>query len=311
MDSHVSMSSCSSNCQHKDIVTVDWLSDNLSKVKVIDASWAVQKQDFEGQWLNSRIPGSSFFDIDAIATKTPDNLPHMLPSSSLFEQTMNKFGIGNADHVVIADRSGQYIASARLWWTFKTFGHQKVSVLEGGLLNWQQNKKPTHSGPPSPKVAPSTPYTAQFHPELVADFAQMMERVQEKVQIVDSRSAGRFTAADPEPRPGLRGGHMPGAKNVAFTEILLKQKESDPFFSLLPPEKLRLLFEQKGVDISKHVTTTCGSGITASILALALHQIGTPFSVYDGSWTEWGAKKYVPVAKGTSNNEELENPQQS
>jgi len=273
------------------IVRVDWLAENLNKknVKVLDASWALSGPNMRQQFEKEHIPGAKFFDIDDIADKST-NLPHMLPKESDFDFAMANFGISNADHVVVYDRSGMYVASARAWWTFKAFGHNNVSVLEGGLSNWKKKGNEVENGPSSGSGLPSM-YRARLQPQLVQNMEQMLDNIKNKRQILDARSSGRFTAKDPEPRQGLRGGHMPGSKNLPFGDILIKTDPSNDFLSFLPPDQLKAAFEKAGVDPSKPIAMTCGTGVTASVLALGAHLLNNKsYSVYDGSWTEWAAQ---------------------
>jgi len=272
----------------KTIVSPNWLNTNLQRkdISIFDATWGLNKTDSYDDFLKSHIPGAQYFPIDKIADTSVD-LPHMLPSVSLFESAMATFGLKNSDHVVVYDRSGQYVASARVWWTFRIFGHKKVSVLEGGLPHWNKNKFPLESGPS--KQRELSAYRASFQKELVQSFDEMVSNMKKKSQIVDARSKGRFIAVDPEPRPHLRGGHIPGSKSLPFGEILTKKDVSDEFTVFQSPEKLKEIFLNAGIDPTKPVTASCGSGVTASVLALGLHLTGSKnYSVYDGSWSEWG-----------------------
>eukprot|EP00027_Filamoeba_sp_ATCC50430_P005923 CAMPEP_0168552436 /NCGR_PEP_ID=MMETSP0413-20121227/6713_1 /TAXON_ID=136452 /ORGANISM="Filamoeba nolandi, Strain NC-AS-23-1" /LENGTH=300 /DNA_ID=CAMNT_0008583045 /DNA_START=187 /DNA_END=1086 /DNA_ORIENTATION=+ len=272
------------------IVETSWLAEQLknpnSKVKVFDASWTLQNGGQHAEFLQQRIPSAQFFDIDKIAD-TNTSLPHMLPTAAEFAQHMISLGVSNDDHIVIYDRSGSYVASARVWWTFKVFGHDQVSVLEGGLPKWLQDGYPVDSG--SPDIKPSSSYTPSFNAWMVESLNQMLVNVQQKKQIADARPVGRFQGVDPEPRPNLRWGHMPGSKCVTWSTILQKQKQGDPFTVFLPPKELSQVFVDQGINPNEPVITTCGSGVTASVLSLGLHLLGNnKTSLYDGAWSEWG-----------------------
>ena len=269
----------------RDLVTADWLAAHLGDpdLRVVDGSWHMPqaKRDPAKEFVEAHIPGAVFFDIDRIAD-TSSALPHMLPSPEVFANAVGALGIGDGDRVVVYD-SRNVVSAARVWWTFRVFGHDAVAVLDGGLPKWRAEGRPVSAG-----AATLTPrrFTARFRPELVRDFAQMEANVTGKrEQVVDARSHGRFAGTEPEPRAGLRGGHIPGSLNLPYDEL------HAPDGSLRSPTALREAFVAAGVDLARPVVTTCGSGITASVLALALHRVGrADVAVYDGSWTEWGSR---------------------
>jgi len=270
----------------------DQLSKKSSKLKIVDATWELKPRNFyEEDFLKERIPNSVYFDIDKIAD-TSTNLPHMLPTPAKFEKAVQELGINNDDKIVVYDRSGMFVASARVWWTFQIFGHSNVSVLEGGLEEWKDKSYPTEKGKVSHHSISRGNFKAHFIPELVQTFEQMLENVKLKRIILDARPPGRFNGVDPEPRPGLIGGHMPSAINVPALSVLTNPPNKSYRHFLSKPE-LEQLFSKIGISKSKSnsdvISTTCGSGVTASIVALALYQIGIRnFAVYDGSWSEWG-----------------------
>ena len=267
------------------VVSTEWLAKRLDEpdLRVLDGTWHMPQleRDAHAEFVAAHIPGAVFFDIDRIADHaTP--LPHMLPGADDFAEAVSALGIGSDDRIVVYDVRG-VVSAARVWWTFRAFGHERVAVLDGGLRAWIAEGRPTAAGAPSPT---RRQFRARLRPELVRDFEFMRRNVGTRAeQVVDARSRGRFNATEPEPRAGLRGGHIPGSLNVPH-ETLYR-----PDGGLLPPDALRAAFERGGVDLGKPITTTCGSGITASVLALALHLIGRrDVAVYDGSWTEWATR---------------------
>jgi thiosulfate/3-mercaptopyruvate sulfurtransferase len=273
------------------IVRTEWLAAHLNDphLRIVDGSWHMPqlKRDARAEFEKAHIPGAVFFDIDAIADRG-NPLPHMLPSATDFARAVGALGIGNSDRVIVYDVRG-IISAARVWWTFRAFGHEAVAVMDGGLRKWRAEGRPIASG-----LAASTPriFAARGpRPELVRDLEAMRANVESKQeQVLDARSAGRFTATEPEPRAGLRGGHIPGSINLPYEQLY----RSDG--TLVPPADMKAVFERAGVDLTKPVATTCGSGITASVLALGLHLLGhRHVAVYDGSWTEWGGRDDTPI----------------
>ena len=274
------------------LVTTDWLAANLGRrtVRPVDGSWHMPqlKRDARAEFARAHIPGAAFFDIDAIAD-TASPLPHMLPSAAKFAACVGALGIGNRDVVVVYDTRG-VISAARVWWTFRAFGHARVAVLDGGLPKWQAEGRPVETGVPAPKPRR---FTARLHRSLVRDLAQMRANLaSRREQVLDARSHGRFIGTEPEPRPGLRGGHIPGSLNLPYDQLYRKDG------TLLPPDDLQRLVEAAGLDPAKPVVTTCGSGVTAAVLALGLHLLGhETVAVYDGSWTEWGGRNDTPLER--------------
>jgi thiosulfate/3-mercaptopyruvate sulfurtransferase len=259
---------------------------------VIDASWYMpgEGKNAHAEYLEEHIPGALFFDIDEIAD-TKSKLPHMLPPPEKFSSRMRATGIGDGSRIVVYDSRGLYSA-ARVWWTFRVMGVDDVSVLNGGLPKWKQEGKPLDSG--APKTRTTRHFTARRNADLVRDLSDMKALVKDKSgEIVDARAPDRFAGQAPEPRAGLRSGHIPGAHNVPFGRLLNQDG------TLKSAPELQRLFEQAGVDLNKPVVTSCGSGITASVLALGLAEIGhRRTSVYDGSWSEWGADQSLPIETG-------------
>ena len=261
-------------------------------IVIIDASWHMpgEGKDARADYLAEHIPGAIFFDIDEIAD-TKSVLPHMLPPPEKFSSRMRSMGIGDGSRIVVYDQQGIYSA-ARVWWTFRVMGVEDVTVLNGGLPKWKREGLPLESG--KARLRSTRHFTSRRNADLVRDVSDMKSILKDhSAEIVDARSAERFAGRVPEPRPGLRSGHIPGAHNLPYGR-LLKQDST-----LKSPAELEALFNEAGVDLSKPVVTSCGSGITASVLALALAVIGhRRTAVYDGSWSEWGADQSLPIETG-------------
>lgn len=276
------------------IVETQWLHDHLSSpdLIVLDGSWHLPtaKRDPKAEYLSAHIPGALFFDIDDLSDEK-SSLPHMLPSTVKFSSRMKKMGIGDGARIVVYDTTGIFSA-ARVWWTFRAMGHQDVAVLNGGLKKWKAEGRPLEDGQP-PKRS-ERHYTPLQNTEIIRDIGEMQVLVKKvSTQIVDARPAGRFEGRDEEPRPGLRKGHIPGSKNIPSSQLL------NPDGTLKGETELRDLFARAGIDPAKPVVTTCGSGVTASMLALALAVLGqTNAAVYDGSWAEWGQENGLPIETG-------------
>ena len=277
------------------LVSTAWLADNLGRedIAVIDATYHLPTvaRDARAEYAKAHIPGAAFFDIDAIADHATD-LPHMLPAPEAFAEAVEALGIGDADHVVAYDTYGLFSA-ARAWWMFRVFGHDRVSVLDGGMAKWVQEGRLVTDAATAPR--PGKRFTPRFRPALVRDRAQLLANLGTGAeQILDARSAPRFQGTAPEPRPGLRSGHIPGSRNLPFTQLVDGQQ-----LTLLPPDALRDQFARAGIDPSKPVVVSCGSGVTACVLALGLEQIGAKrVAVYDGSWSDWGQPGETPVEVG-------------
>ncbi len=272
------------------LVSTEWLANRLSApdVRMVDATFYLptQNKDAKAQYRHCHIPGAVFFDIDEIADTTSD-LPHMLPSPEKFASRVRKLGLGDGNRIVVYDASG--MGAARVWWTFRVFGHSDVAVLDGGLEKWLAEGRPTEDLPP---MARDRHFTARFNNLLVRNKDQVRANLQSgHEQVIDARPRGRFDAREPEPRPGLRGGHIPGSCNLPAGDVV------DPATgTFLPADELRRRFARSDIDLARPVIASCGSGVTAATLAFALHLIGLDaVAVYDGSWAEWGRPGDTPI----------------
>lgn len=273
------------------LVTTDFLAGTLGRpdLVIFDATKYLPNEDKDGkaEFLKAHIPGARYFDIDEIAD--PDSsLPHMVPTPARFEKLMAKLGVSNTSRVVFYDQKG-LASAARGWWLMGLFGHDQAAVLDGGLPKWQREARPTEAGEPA-APAPGT-FLAQYRATRLRGVGDVMRNVGSRSELVlDARAAGRFTGAVPEPRPGMRSGHIPGSASLPYTDLL----NADGTFGSAAEVTAR--FAKAGVDGSRPVVTSCGSGVTACILTLGLRLAGLPEgAVYDGSWSEWGGRSDTPV----------------
>ncbi len=267
------------------IVSTAWLAEHQKApdVRVVDASWyhPATGRDARLEYERQHIPGAVFFDIDEIAN-SETTLPHMLPDAAKFASKVRKLGLGNGNRIIVYDYSGGAAAAARVWWMFRVFGHNDIAVLDGGMTKWLREGRPTEDLPPMPRERHFMPRVNQL---LVRSKEQMKANItSRRDQTVDARSAGRFSGQDKEPWPHRKVGHIPGSLNLPWSEVIDPQEKT-----FLPAEALAQRFAKAGIDLDRPVAASCGSGVTACLLALALYLLGhDEAAIYDGSWAEWG-----------------------
>lgn len=278
------------------LVSTEWLAAHIgdANVKILDASFKLPgvlplpKDDY----LAAHLPGAVFFDVDAVSDHS-NPLPHMFPSAEQFGRDVGNLGIGNGDTVVLYDAGG-WVAAPRAWWMFLSYGHGNVRILNGGLKKWRAEGRATESGEVKP--TPAT-FKASYDANRVRSMQQLIANVESrKEQVIDARAADRFEGRAPEPRPGIRSGHIPGARNVPYN-LLFDAATGE----MKPLEDLRAAFTGAGVKLDAPIVTSCGSGVSAGVLTLALYRLGiTDTALYDGSWSEWGQAGGPPIATGSA-----------
>ena len=274
------------------LVSTDWVADHMSApdVRIVDCTWFLpgQERDNRAEYEAQHLEGAVFFDVDDV--KDPENpLPHMFPPAHVFSSKVRKLGLGDGNRIVCYDANAG-MASARVWWMFRTFGHDDVAVMDGGLVKWLAEDRPVTDRPVTPQERHFTP---RENHTMVRTVEQVLANVESnKELVVDVRAPGRYAGTAPEPRPGMRSGHIPGALNLPYGDLFDPENNN----TMRSADELRELVDKQRIDLNRPLVTSCGSGITACYAALALHLIGKEdVAIYDGSWTEWGGRDDTPI----------------